>query len=59
MRKLEALKVGGVQREEEKGKKLVMWVGKLILLLVIFSLIFFICNLKMISRAWGNNPITF
>jgi len=24
MRKLEALKVGGVQREEEKGKKLVM-----------------------------------
>jgi len=24
MRKLEALKVGGVQKEEEKGKKLVM-----------------------------------
>jgi len=56
MRKLEALKVGEVQREK---KKQVLRVGKLIFLLVIFSLLLFICTSKMISRAWGSDPITF
>jgi hypothetical protein len=51
MRKFEALKVGGVQREEKKGKKHVLKVGKLIFLLAIFSLLLFICTSKMISKA--------
>jgi hypothetical protein len=46
MRKLEALKVGGVQGEEKKEKKHVFRVGKLIFLLAIFSLLLFICTSK-------------
>jgi hypothetical protein len=49
MRKLEALKIGGVQREERK-KKDVLKVEKLIFL-VIFPLLLFLCTSKMISRA--------
>jgi len=56
MKKIDALKVGGVQKEE---KKHVLWVGKFIFLLAIFSLFLFICTSKMISRAWGSTPITF
>jgi hypothetical protein len=58
MKTLEALKIGGVQREK-KGKKHVLWDGKLIFLLVIFSLLLFICTSKIISRAWGSAPIIF
>jgi hypothetical protein len=47
MKKLEALKVGGVQREEEKH----LISGKLILFLAIFSLLHVICISKMNSRA--------
>jgi hypothetical protein len=42
MRKLEALKVGWVQREEIR-KKNVLEVEKLIFLLAIFSLFLFFC----------------
>ncbi len=60
MRKLKALKVRGVQGEEKnKGKKCVLWVGKLMFLLAIFSLFLFFCTSKRISKAWGNTPITF
>jgi hypothetical protein len=60
MRKLEALKVGGVQREEKKRKKRgVLWVRKLIGLLAIFLLFLFICTSKIISKAWGSALITF
>ncbi len=49
MRKLEeALKVGGVQREGKK-KNHFLWVGKLIFLFAIFSLLLFICTSKTIS----------
>jgi len=57
MRKLEALKVGGVQREEEK--KNVLWVGKLIFFLIIFLILLFICTSKMNSRPRGRAPIAF
>jgi hypothetical protein len=58
MKKWEAMKVGGVQREE-KGKKSVSWVEKLIFLLAMFSLLLFVCTSKMISGAWGSALITF
>ncbi len=57
MRKLEALNVRGVQREEKK--KGVLWVEKILFFLAIFSLLIFICTSKMISGAWGSTPITF
>ncbi len=41
----------GPKRRKRKKKKLVFEVGKLIFLLVIFSLLFFLCTSKMISRA--------
>jgi hypothetical protein len=50
MKKLEALKVGGVQKEK-KGKRTCFMSWKAILLLTIFSLLLFICTSKMISRA--------
>ncbi len=58
MRKLEALKVGGVQREENR-KRTFLWVGKLNFLLAIFSLLLFISTSKMTSKALGSIPITF
>jgi len=56
MRKLEALKVGGFQREE-KGKKihLVTWE----VYFLFFSLLLFLCTSKMISKASGSALITF
>jgi hypothetical protein len=48
MKNLEVLKIGGVQRKE---KKHILWVGKLISLLVIFSLLLFLSTSKMISRT--------
>jgi hypothetical protein len=42
--------LGGVQREE-KRKKHVLQVGKLVFLLVIFSLLLFLYTSTMISRA--------
>jgi hypothetical protein len=53
MRKLEALKVVGFQREE-KGKKMhfVSWE----VYFLFFSLLLFICTSKMISRASGVLP---
>ncbi len=44
---------------KRRKKKHIFKVEKLILLLVIFSLILFICTSKMISRARGSAPITF
>ncbi len=49
----------GPNRGEKGGKKNVLWVGKFISFLVIFSLFFFHYISKMISKAWGNVPITF
>jgi hypothetical protein len=56
MRKLEALKVGGVQREEKK-KNHFLWIGKLIFLFAIFSLLLFTCTSKMISGGWDSTLI--
>jgi hypothetical protein len=50
MKKLEALKVGGVQKEK-KGKNLYFVSWKAIFLHTIFSLLLFICTSKMIPRA--------
>jgi hypothetical protein len=46
MRKLEALKVRGVQREgkNKKKKNHVLFVGEFIFLLAIFSLLLFLCT---------------
>jgi hypothetical protein len=57
MNKLWGLKVGGVQTEEKK--MCVLKVRKLIFLLVIFSLLLFLCTSKMISKAWDSANITF
>jgi succinate-acetate transporter protein len=47
LRKLEALKVGGVQKEEEKeNSTFCLRVGKLFLFLAIFTLLLFLCTLK-------------
>jgi len=58
MRKLEALKVGGVQREENR-KRTFLWVGNLFFFLAIFSWFLFISTSKMISRALDSIAITF
>jgi hypothetical protein len=53
MRKLEALKVGGVQREEKRKKTcFVSWKA------YFSSCYFFVCTSKMISRACSSNSIT-
>jgi hypothetical protein len=44
MKKLEALKVGGLQREEIRKKTHVCKLKKLIFLLAIFSLLLFLCT---------------
>jgi hypothetical protein len=50
MRKLEALKVGGVQREEKRKKTcFVSW--KAYFSSCYFSLLLFICTSKTISKA--------
>jgi hypothetical protein len=51
MRNLKALKVGGVQREEKKGKKMHLVSWKVFFSLLFFSLLLFICTSKMISKA--------
>jgi hypothetical protein len=52
MRKLEALKVGGVQKEEKKKKeKNTFCELESFFFLAIFSLLFFICTSKMLSKA--------
>jgi len=57
MRKLKALKVGRVQREEKLRKtQFVNWKKKN---LVIFSLLLFISTSKMIFEASRSVPITF
>jgi hypothetical protein len=43
-------------KEGKNGEKRV---GKFISLLVIFSLLIFLCTSKMISKAWGNVLVTF
>jgi hypothetical protein len=59
MRKLEALKVGEVQREEKKKEKEFCELESLFCLFAVFSLLLFGCTSKMISRALGSIPITF
>jgi len=44
--------------KRRRGKKRVLKVGKLIFLLVIFSLLLFLCISKMISKPWDSAPIT-
>jgi len=59
MTKLKALKGGGVQREEKrKGTCFVNWKAYFSSCYFLLLLLF-ICNSKMISRAWGSTPITF
>jgi hypothetical protein len=60
MRKLKALKIRGVQREE-KMKKMCFVGCKAFFFspLVIYSLLLFICTSQMISRAGGSASITF
>jgi hypothetical protein len=54
MRKLEASKVGGVQREEKNA----FCELESFFFLAIFSLLLFICTVKMISKAGGSALIT-
>jgi hypothetical protein len=59
MTKLEALKGGGVQREEKrKWMCFVNWKAYFSSCYFLLLLLF-ICNSKMISIAWGSTPITF
>jgi hypothetical protein len=46
-------------KRKKKEKKKVLKVGKLIYLLVIFSLLIFLCTSKIISRTSNNIAITF
>jgi hypothetical protein len=45
--------------ESERGPKRKKKEKKHVFLLVIFSLLLFLCTSKMISRAWGRSPVTF
>jgi len=56
MKKLEALKVGGVQRKEKKKKNAFCKLKSLFFLLL---LLLFLCISKIISTTWGSAPITF
>jgi hypothetical protein len=57
MRKLEALKVGGVQREEKR--KIIHLLGWKAYFSSCYFLLIFLCTAKMISQATGSAPITF
>jgi hypothetical protein len=56
MTKLEALKVGGVQKEK---KEAFCELESLLSFIQFFSLLPFICTSKMISIALGEAPVTF
>jgi hypothetical protein len=51
MRKLEALKLRGVQRKEKKEKNHICELESLLFFLLFFLLLLFLCTSKMISTA--------
>jgi hypothetical protein len=51
MRKLEALKVGGVQKEEKRKNTHIVGSKVSFFFLLFFSVLLFICTSNMISKA--------